>query len=76
MENAKFGFIVIVGLCVGFVLIPRVMFKWNSKLTKQVAVLTLEREKLQQIILEQTTSANQIHIAISELEIRTEQLAV
>lgn len=74
MDNAKICFIGIIGLCIGFVLIPRVMLKWNSKLTKQVVVLTLAPEELPQIILEQTTSANQIHMAISELEIRTGQL--
>lgn len=75
MDNAQFGVLVIIGLCIGFVLILRAMFKWNSKLTKQVAALTAEREELQRVIQEQTTSANQARQIISELETRNEQLA-
>lgn len=75
MENAQYSVLIIIGLCIGFVLILRAMFKWNSKLTKQVAALTAERNELQQVIQEQVASANQARQIISELETRNEQLA-
>lgn len=46
MDNAQYSVLIIIGLCIGFVLILRAMFKWNSKLTKQVAALTAECNEL------------------------------
>jgi len=67
MDNAQYSVLIIIGLCIGFVLILRSMFKWNSTLTKQVAALTAERDELQQVIQDQLISASQTRQIITKM---------
>jgi hypothetical protein len=75
MDNPQLAVWIIAGLCLAFILILRVMFKWNSALTRQVEALSAERSKLQQLVTDFEISAIKSKQIISDLEVKNSELS-
>lgn len=74
MDKMQLLGLIIVGVAIGFVLILREMFKWNSALKQKVESLTAEQEELKQVIDDREASLATSRDLITELEQLVEKI--
>ncbi len=75
MDNPQLAVWIIAGLCLAFVLILLVMFRWNSALTRQVEALSAERSKLQELVTDFKQIISDLEVKNSELSAEVESLS-
>ena len=74
MDKMQLLGLIIIGVAIGFVLILREMFKWNSALKQKVESLSAEKEDLKQVLDDRETSLATSRDLITELEQLVEKL--
>ncbi len=74
MDKMQLLGLIIVGVAIGFVLILREMFKWNSALKQKVESLSAEKEELKQVLDDRETSLATSRDLITELEQLVEKI--